>query len=566
VTETFDFIIVGAGSAGCVLANRLSKDPSNEVLLLEAGGKDSSTMIHMPSALWLLVKCPRFNWGYESEPQPRLLNRRIATPRVKVLGGSSSINGMMFVRGNPLDYDNWVELGATRWSYPQVLPYFKRMECFAEGGDAYRGDSGELKVRKASSPNPLYAAFIQAGVEAGYLRTSDLNGYQQDGFGQCDMSIGNQRRWSTAKGYLHSLGRRDNLKIVLRAHVTHVEVEGNRAGGVVYQLDGHDVVAKASREVVISAGAINTPQILKLSGIGPGAELQSLGIVVKNERPGVGENLTDHTGVRISHECLAPVSLHPKLTLVGKAIIGMQWLMFKTGLGGSNQLEASAFIRSRSRLQWPDLQLDFTPLALSESDELEPVPHGFQTHFGPVRPKSRGHVTLRSRDSRDPPFIQYDYFDHDEDWEVMRAGMRLTREIHRQPAFDRFRGRELSPGEDVRSNTEIDDFIRRTTKTVYHPISTCRMGTDLMAVVDSQCRVHGAEGLRVVDASVMPQITTGNTNAPVIMIAEKAADMILGQPPLAVDEADYFVAPDWETRQRPGEAVRTIGSTGDDNH
>ena len=560
MNNEFDYVIVGGGSAGCVLANRLSEDPHVRVLLLEAGGRDASMWIDIPSGFGDVVYMARFNWNYMSEPEPGLGDRPMRTPRGKVLGGSSSINGMMYMRGNALDYESWVEMGATGWSYREVLPYFKRAETFAGGANDYRGGSGPLRTRQGTLDSPLYRAFMEAGTQAGYLRTQDMNAYQQEGFGPGTMTVGEARRWSTSRGYIHPIKARANLAVELDAHVQQVSVEGNRVGGVVYQRGGAQAQAKARREVVLCGGALNSPQLLMLSGLGPGVQLQEHGIEVVADLPGVGESLMDHLGVYIRHECTRPVSVQPFVGGLGKLGVGLRWLLFKSGVAASNHLEVSAYIRTRSGVRWPDVQLDFTPAAVYGDRDPAPVAHGFQTHIGPMRPASRGWVRLASREPRDPPRIFFNYLSAEEDLVVMRAGIRLAREIHRQPALDPYRGREIDPGEGCVSEDDFDAFVRRSANTVYHPTSTCRMGTDSRAVVDPQCRVHGIDGLRVVDASVMPMVTSGNTNAPTIMIAEKAADLIKGVAPLPAADVDFYVAEDWQTRQRPGAPLRVVES------
>ena len=553
----FDYIILGAGSAGCVLANRLSEDPSVRVLLVEAGARDRSIYIQVPSAFRDLISSKRYSWNYLSEREPGLAERQIVTPRGKVLGGSSSINGMMYQRGNALDFDNWADLGAAGWSYREILPYFKRAETFSGGGDDYRGNSGPLRTTRGTLDCPLYQAFIEAAQQAGYPRTPDTNGYQQEGFGPQSATIGEGYRWSTARGYLNPIKHRSNLEIQTDALVHRVVVEGNRAGGVVYERGGQRVECKASREVILSAGAFNSPQLLMLSGLGPAKELRAHGIEVVKDIPGVGNDLNDHLSVSVRHSCPLPVSLKKWDRPFGRLRVGLRWLFSKSGVAASNLWEASGFVRTKVGVRWPDVQLDFLPLAYRNVDGVYVISEGFQTHCGPLRAESRGWVRLGSGDPRDAPRIFYNYLSVDEDWVTTRAGIRLAREIHQQPAFDRYRGPELDPGPDCHSDDELDDYIRKDATTVFHPTSTCRMGTDAMAVVDSQCRVHGIESLRVVDASVMPQITSSNTNAPTIMIAEKAADMILGNSPLPPAEVDYYTAPDWKTQQRPGKPMRT---------
>jgi choline dehydrogenase len=550
--ETYDFIIVGAGSAGSVLANRLSEDGRNRVLVLEYGGSDRSIFIQMPSALSIPMGKAKYNWGYESEPEPHLANRRLKIPRGKLLGGSSSINGLVYVRGNPLDFDRWEEEGARGWAYRDVLPYFRRAESHAEGADEYRGADGPLHTRYGPMQNPLYRAFIAAAVEAGYPETGDLNGYQQEGFGPMDMTVHGGRRWSAANAYLRPAMKRANVQVKTHALATGIVFEGKRATGVRYRHGGGDHLALAAREVILAGGAINSPQLLKLSGVGPGDELRGLGIPVIADRPGVGENLQDHLEFYFQVASKEPITLFSSMGLFGRAMIGARWMLKGDGLGATNHFEAGGFIRSRAGIEYPDIQYHFLPLAVSYDGSRLASEHGFQAHVGPMRSKSRGFVRLRSPDPLDKPRVRFNYMSEPEDWAEMRACVRLTREIFDQESFDRYRGREIQPGADVVSDDAIDDFIRAHAESAYHPSCTCRMGRrdDPAAVVDAETRVIGVEGLRVVDSSIMPSITTGNLNAPTIMIGEKASDVILGRVPLAPSNAPYYVAPNWKTTQR----------------
>jgi choline dehydrogenase len=548
----FDYVIVGAGSAGCVLANRLTEDGAASVLVLERGGSDSSVLIQMPSALSIPMNMPKYNWGYESEPEPHLNGRRINCPRGKVLGGSSSINGLVYIRGNAMDFDTWEAQGASGWGYRHVLPYFRRAETRAAGADEYRGGEGPLHTQYGPINNPLYQAFVQAAVEAGYPRTEDVNGCQQEGFGRMDMTVHRGRRCSAARAYLKPAMKRPNLAVKTGIAVARVVLEGRRACGVSFIEGGTARTVRARREVILAGGSINSPQLLKLSGIGHGAELQAHGIDVVYDLPGVGENLQDHLEFYFQQACVQPITLYSVQGLLAKAAIGLRWLLLHDGLGATNHFETCGFIRSRAGEKYPDIQYHFLPIAVSYDGKSLASEHGIQAHVGPMRSKSRGHVRLAGNDPLAPPRITFNYMSHEEDWRDMRACVRLTREIFAQPAFAPYRGREIQPGAEVVSDQAIDAFIREKVESAYHPCGTCRMGAanDPASVVTPDTRVIGIDGLRVVDASIMPQITNGNLNAPTIMMAEKAADMIRGKDPLAASNARAYVAADWETKQR----------------
>jgi len=551
VTERYDYIIVGAGSAGCVLAARLTETAGVRVLLLEAGRPDNSWQIDMPSAVGSLLSSDRFNWNYTSEPEPFLDGRRLTHPRGKVLGGSSSINGMVYIRGHAKDYDGWAERGAGGWSYAEVLPYFKRAEKHYLGGDSYHGSEGPLAVYAPDyKQSPLAEAFVEAAVEAGYQRSADVNGEQQEGFGRIDRTTRNGRRWSAARAYLRPALNRPGLVTQTEALVHRILLEKGRAVGVEYSVHGQRKAAHAEAEVIVSGGAINTPQILLLSGIGPADELSALGIEPKHDLPGVGRNLNDHPDIVVQHRCLRPVSLYGINRGANKLLTGIRWFIKHDGLASSNHFEAGGFIRSRPGVDFPDLQLTFMPLAIQPGTVSDVGSHSYQVHIDLMRPRSTGHVKLRSADPKAPPSLLFNYLKDPQDREDLRTSVRLTREILAQPALAQFRGEELSPGPKAQSDADIDAFVRQGVETCYHPVGTCRMGVGADCVVDEHCRVYGIKSLRVVDASIMPAIVSGNTNAPTIMIAEKASDLIRGKQPLPRSDAKVWIHPQWHAAQR----------------
>src|SRR5688572_3663407 len=552
-TEEFDYVIVGAGSAGCVLAGRLTEDRRNSVLVLEYGGSDRSMFVQMPSALSIPMGMEKYDWRYYTEPEPGLDGRRLHTPRGKVLGGSSSINGLVYIRGNARDFDRWESEGAAGWNYASVLPYFRRAETRAEGGDTYRGGDGPLQTCYGPLSNPLHAAWLEAGKQAGYPATSDVNGYRQEGFGRFDMTVSpDGRRCSAANAYLRPAMRRRNLAVRTRALAARILFDGRRATGVEYRAGDARRTVSARREVIVSAGSINSPKLLKLSGVGPAAELREHGIAVVHDLPGVGENLQDHLEFYFQVACTQPVTLYSSMGFFARALIGARWLLFKDGLGATNHFETGGFIRSRPDVPYPDIQFHFLPLAVTYDGSSLANEHGFQAHVGPMRSKSRGHVRLASNDAREAPQILFNYLGHPDDSVDFRACVRLTRAIFAQKAFEPYRGREIQPGPDVTSDDAIDDFVRAKVESAYHPSCSNKMGrsSDPMAVVNAEGRVYGTEALRVIDSSVMPSITTGNLNAPTIMLAEKMADHLLGKAPLAPSPAPFHVVGDWQVSQR----------------
>ena len=551
MAESYDFVIVGGGSAGCALANRLSADPSNRVLVLEAGRRDwkADVVIHMPAALSMGIGNRFYDWMYESEPEPEMDGRRVYHARGKVLGGSSSINGMIFQRGNPMDYDRWAATpGCEAWDWAHCLPYFKRMETCIAGTDDWRGGDGPLKLERGPATSPLFRAFLEAVEEAGHPRTVDVNGYRQEGFNAFDRNVYRGRRQSAARAYLHPVLHRKNLNLITKAHATRLVMDGTRVTGVEYQRRGRRHVAAAA-EVVLCGGAINTPQLLQLSGIGPAAVLHDAGVSPVVDLPGVGENLQDHLEVYVQYACTQPVSMAPYLARWRRPWIGLQWL-FRQGPGASNHFEAGGFLRSNNEVRWPNLMFHFLPVAVRYDGSVPAAGHGYQFHIGPMFSNSRGWVRIQSDDPFQKPKLLFNYLSTQEDRQEWTEAVAVARNIMDQPAFAPFNGGEVSPGRDVQGDVAVLDWVRKDAETALHPSCTARMGTDAMGVVDpSTMRVHGAQGLRVVDASVMPTLTNGNIYAPVMMTAEKSADLILGNTPLPPSDAPQYrhgvSEPDW---------------------
>ena len=562
MNKDIDYIIVGAGSAGCVLANRLSESGEYQVVLLETGGSDKNIMIQMPTALSYPMNTEKYAWQFHTEPEPYLDNRKMHCPRGKVMGGSSSINGMVYVRGHARDFDQWEEKGAAGWSYKDCLPYFKRSETWYKGEDDYRGGNGPVATSNGNNMklNPLYKAFIGAGQDAGYPKTSDYNGKQQEGFGPMHMTVGNGVRSSTSNAYIKPAKNRPNLTILSGVLVQRVLLKNKVARGVEYKVNGKTEKLNASKEVILCAGSIGSPQLLQLSGIGPKEVLQSAGVEVKHHLPGVGENLQDHLEVYFQYHCKKPITLNSKLNLFSKGLIGIQWILSKTGLGATNHFESCGFIRSRAGLEWPNIQYHFLPAAMRYDGNAAMSGHGYQVHAGVNKVNSRGSIKINSSEAEAKPTILFNYLEDKQDIQDWRDCIRLTREILNQPSLDEFNAGEANPGDNINSDDEIDAWVRANVESAYHPSCSCKMGDleDTMTVVDNEGRVNGIQSLRVIDSSIFPTIPNGNLNGPTIMLAEKMADVVLGKTPLKAMNNDVWIDPSWKKNQRLTDPKRSL--------